>query len=333
MRSFLFAIFSLLVTLPGLGQTPLKQQLIQNWKKTDITAIDGSPYYDEETVNLDFDLHFFSTDSVYLFNNSRLTPLRYRLSADSMLVLSGLRLKITEISDIRLVLESLESEGFDFKLSYTPKKLFDLTYTPEAYRAKNGEVVFNAIHGKLEPQFVHKTMSPVDYIFEQFGFPEYRKGGFVVRFVVTAKGEVTGVRVVASSNDRYNDKLVNAVLKTKGMWKPAEFKGEKVTTEVEYDYNLGYDNERIHTSEVDSLEYSKMYLDYGLQFIAKGSYRNASSYLKKAIDLNPLNVEAYFKHAEVSFALRRKDEGCESLSYLLLLEQKKAEPLYEKYCK
>ena len=141
------------------------------------------------------------------------------------------------------------------------------------------------------------------------------------------------MRVVASSNDRYNDKLVNAVLKTKGMWKPAEFKGEKVTTEVEYDYNLGYDNERIHTSEVDSLEYSKMYLDYGLQFIAKGSYRNASSYLKKAIDLNPLNVEAYFKHAEVSFALRRKDEGCESLSYLLLLEQKKAEPLYEKYCK
>ncbi|WP_367915236.1 energy transducer TonB [Leadbetterella sp. DM7] len=332
MRTVLFAIFPFLITFSSFGQGNLRQQLIKNWKKTDISAIDGSPYYDDETANLDFDLNFFSSDSVYLFNNSRLTPLRYRLTADSLLVLSGLRLKIREISDIRLVVESLESEGFDFKMTYTPKPLFDLTYTPEAYRAKNGEVVFTAIHGKLEPQFVHKTMSPVDYIFEQFGFPEYRKGGFVVRFVVTAKGELTGIRVVASSNDRFNDKLVNAVLKTKGMWKPAEFKGEKVATEVEYDYNLGY-NDRNLTSEVDSVSYSKMYLDYGLQFISTGAYRNAATYLKKAIDFNPLNVEAYFKHAEVSFALRRKDEGCESLSYLLLLEQKKAEPLYEKHCK
>lgn len=332
MRTVLFAIFPLFITFSSFGQAALKKQLIKNWKKTDITAIDGSPYYDDETLNLDFDLQFFATDSVYLFNNSRLTPLRYRLTADSLLIFSGLRLKITEISDIRLVLESLESEGFDFRMTYMPKNLFDLTYTPEAYRAKNGEVVFTAIHGKLEPQFMHKTMSPVDYIFENFGFPEYRKGGFVVRFIVTATGELTGVRVIASSNDRYNENLVKAVLKTKGMWKPAEFKGEKVTTEVEYDFNLGY-HDRTLTSEVDSLEYSKMYLGYGLQFISTGSYRNASTYLKKAIDFNPLNVEAYFKHAEVSFALRRKEEGCESLSYLLLLEQKKAEPLYEKYCK
>lgn len=332
MRTFFFAIFPLFITFSSFGQAPLKQQLIKNWKKTDITAIDGSPYYDDETLSLDFDLNFFSADSLYLFNNSRLTPLRYRLTADSLLVLSGLRLKIAEISEIKLVLESLESEGFDFRITYTPKNLFDLTYTPEAYRAKNGEVVFTTIHGKLEPQFLHKTMSPVDYIFEKFGFPEYRKGGFVVRFIVTATGEVTGVRVIASSNDRYNDNLVKAVLKTKGMWRPAEFKGEKVTTEVEYDYNLGY-NDRTLTSEVDSVQYSKMYLDYGLQFISTGAYRNAASYLKKAIDFNPLNVDAYFKHAEVSFALRKKEDGCESLSYLLLLEQKKAEPLYEKYCK
>ncbi|MCY1375227.1 hypothetical protein D9M69_626280 [compost metagenome] len=151
--------------------------------------------------------------------------------------------------------------------------------------------------------------------------------------MVTATGDVTGVRVIASSNDRYNENLVKAVLKTRGMWMPAEFKGEKVSTEVEYDYNLGYHDRDLSSSEVDSVSYSKMYLDYGLQYISTGSYRNAATYLKKAIDLNPLNVDAYYKHAEVSFALRKKEEGCESLSYLLLLEQKKAEPLYEKYCK
>lgn len=330
MRTVFIVLFTFLITYPSTGQ--LRQQLIQNWKKTDITAVDGSPYYDPETVNLDFDLNFFSSDSVYLFNNSRVAVLPYRLSADSLLSLSGLRLKIKEISDIKLVLEALEGEGFDFRITFMPKRLFDLTYTPEAYRAKNGQVVFNTIHGKLEPLFMHKTLSPVDYIFEQFGFPEYRKAGFVVRFVVTATGDVTGVRVVASSNDRFNDNLVKAVLKTKGMWMPAEFKGEKVATEVEYDYNLGYHDRDLSSSEVDSLEYSKMYFDYGMNYIGTGAYRNAATYFKKAIELNPLNVDAYFKHAEVSFALRRKDEGCESLSFLLLLEQKKAEPLYEKYC-
>jgi tetratricopeptide (TPR) repeat protein len=331
MRIFLF-FMAVCLSTNALGQNTLRNKIKNNWKKTDITAIDGSAYYDEAILGLDFDLNIFSNDSLELFNNSRLLPMTYRLSADSVLVFSGLRLKIKEISDIKMVVESLESDGFDFKITYTPKNLFDLTYSPEAYRAKNGGVVFTTIHGKLEPQFIHKTMSPMDYIFEKFGFPEYRKGGFVVRFVVTEKGELAGVHVVASSNDRYNDNLVNAVLSTKGMWKSAEFKGEKVSTEVEYDYNLGY-NDRQLTSQVDSSAYSKNYFDYGMQFISTGAYKNAASYFQKAIDFNPLNVDAYFKHAEVSLALRRKDDACESLSYLILLEQKKAQPLYDKNCK
>jgi tetratricopeptide (TPR) repeat protein len=331
MRIFFFVIVVFLSS-NVLGQNSLRSKIKNNWKKTDITAIDGSAYYDEAILGLDFDLNIFSNDSLDLFNNNRVTSVSYRLSADSVLALSGLRLKIRELSDIRMVVESLESDGFDFKITFTPKKLFDLTYSPEAYRAKNGEVVFTAIHGKLEPQFKSRNMSPMDYIFEKFGFPEYRKGGFVVRFVITAKGDIVGTHVVASTNDRYNENLVKAVLSTKGMWKPAEFKGEKVSTEVEYDYNLGY-NDRQLTSQVDSSSYSKTYFDYGMQFISTGAYKNAASYFQKAIDFNPLNVDAYFKHAEVSLALRRKDDACESLSYLILLEQKKAKPLYDKNCK
>lgn len=331
MRILLF-IPILLISSFSFAQNALKNKIINNWKKTDITAIDGSPFYNPEMKEFEFDMNIFSSDSLDLFNVNRLTPLKYRLAADSTLIVSGVRLKIREISDISMVVESSENQGYDFKITYMPKNLFDLTYTPEAYRAKNGEVVFTAIHGKLEPQFINKTMSPVDFIFEKFGFPEYRKGGFVVRFVVTAKGELTGIRVVASSNDRFNDNLVNAVLQTKGMWKPAVFKGEKVSAEVEYDFNLGY-NDRQLSSQVDSLSYSKQYYDYGIQFISTGAYKNAANYFQKAIDFNPLNVDAYFKHAEVSLAMRKKEDACESLSYLLLLEQKKAVPLYEKNCK
>ena len=327
----LLSVITIFISFQVFAQSDLKKEIQKNWKKTNITAIDGSTYYDEEILGLDFDLNINSDQYLDLFNSNRVTKYRYNLSSDSILTVAGLRLKVREISDIKMVVESMESDGFDFKITYTPKELFDLTYTPEAYRAKNGEVVFISISGKLEPLFINKTMSPMDYIFERFGFPEYRKGGFVVRFVVTDKGEISGVRVVASSNNRYNDKLVEAVMKTKGMWQPAEFKGQKVNTEVEYDYNLGYYDRQI-TSEVDSSKYSKMYFDYGMNYYNNGSYKNAAYYFEKAIDYNALNVDAYFKHAEVSFVLRDKKAGCESLTYLILLDQKKAQPLYDKNC-
>jgi tetratricopeptide (TPR) repeat protein len=332
MRIFLLGIIPFFISLTAVGQKSLSSALINNWKKTDITHNDGSPYYDAETLNVDFDLNIFSADSLELFNNNRLNTLRYRLLPDSTLRISSLHLKVEEVSEIKLVLSSVESEGFDFRLTFTPKHLFDLTYTPEAYKAKNGDIVFTSIPGKLEPQFRNKNMSPMDYIFEKFGFPEYRVGGFIVRFVVTSTGKVTGTKVIASSNNRFNDRLVKAVNETQGMWEPALFKGQKVSVEMEYDYNLG-SGDRAMNSVVDSVQYSKMYLDYGLDFIKSGAYRNAATYLKKSIDYNPLNVEAYYKHAEVSFALKRKEEACESLSYLILLEQKKAVPIYESNCK
>lgn len=332
MRIILLGIIPFFISIAAVGQKSLSSAMINNWKKTEITHNDGSPYYDAETLNVDFDINIFSFDSLQLFNNGRLSDLRYRLMPDSTLRISSLNLKVEEVSDTKLVLSSVQTEGFDFRLTFMPKHLFDLTYTPDAYKAKNGDIVFTTIPGKLEPQFKSRTMSPMDYIFEKFGFPEYRVGGFVVRFIVTSSGKVTGTKVIASSNNRFNDKLVKAVNATQGMWEPAVFKGQKVSVEMEYDYNLG-SGDRAMNSVVDSVQYSKMYLDYGLDFIKTGAYRNAANYLKKSIDFNPLNVEAYYKHAEVSFALKRKEEACESLSYLILLEQKKAIPIYEKNCK
>lgn len=331
MRFLLFLFLSFGVFSVN-AQSKMKKLFINNWKKTDVTALDGSKYYDPEVQQMDLDLDVLSSDSLGMFNSGRLNYVRYRLGNDSILVVSGLRLKITEITDIKMEMEVVGNEGYDLKFTFMPKNLYDLTYTPDAYRAKNGTIVFESNPGRLEPMFLSKNMSPMDYIFERFGFPEHRKGGFVVRFIITDKGEITGTRLVASSNDRYNDQLIAAVNSTKGMWKPAIFKGEPVNSEIEYDYNLGYVDRKL-TSDVDSSSYSKMYYDYGLEFISTGAYKNAANYLKKSIDFNPLNINAYYKHAEVSFALRRKEEGCESLSYLILLDQKKAESLFEKNCK
>lgn len=330
---FIFFFTTILFSLNTFGQSvKFRTDLIKNWVKTDITTLDGSKYYDPEVVNIDFDLNIINKDSVELFSNGRLNTLKYSISKDSVINLGGLRLKITELSDIKMILESSSVEGYDFKMTFMPKNLYDLTYTPTAYKAKNGEVVFEHEPGRLEPQFISNSHTPMDYIFEKFDFPEYRKAGFVVRFIITSKGEIIGTNVTASSNDKFNDRLVAAVLSTKGMWKPAYFKGEPVNVEMEYNYDLGY-NERQNSSRVDSSSYSKNYYNYGLDFLSRGAYKNAATYFQKAIEYNPLNIDAYYKHAEVSFALRKKDEACESLSYLILLEQKKAIALYDKNCK
>ena len=71
MRNITLVLFLLIGTLTAYSQDKaLRDKLVNNWKKTDITAIDGSPYYDEETLNLDLDFNIISKDSLYMFNSN-----------------------------------------------------------------------------------------------------------------------------------------------------------------------------------------------------------------------------------------------------------------------
>jgi tetratricopeptide (TPR) repeat protein len=311
----------------------LKQTMYNYWKKTDITSRDGSKFVNSEYENSVFDINFISADSLYLNADGRVYKHAYQLK-DSILVFNRMVLKVKHVSDTKLILDQAD-EGDDtraIRIILIPKNLFDLTFTPESYKAKNGEIVYKQVAGKLEPGFLDKNRSPMDFIFERFGFPEYKKGGFVIRFIINTKGEIKGTKVLATSNDRYNDKLIDALNKTKGKWMPAEYMGKKVSTEVEYDFNLGYTERKVSAGE-DSLAYSDMYYGYGNDFFERGSYKQAENYYKKAINYNPLNVNAYYQHAAASIFLRKKQEACEDYQQLIFLEQKKAKTLFDKYCK
>lgn len=253
MRPYIVFLFFMSV-LQSFGQRDFSKELIKDWKKTDIRSKDGSRLYDQTYVNSTFDIKVFSKDSLSLFTNGRRYNHSYTLK-DSMLVFNKIVFKIKSLTETELILDQADfaDETQAISLKLMPKKLFDLTYTPISYVSKSGERVYQQVNGKLEPYFVDKNMAVMDFVFEKFGFPEYRKGGFVVRFVVTKTGAVKGVAVVASTNDKYNDKLIAAVNKTRGKWQPAEYMGEKVNVEVEYDYNLSY-SEGTSSSVVDSLE-------------------------------------------------------------------------------
>ncbi|MBK9935030.1 MAG: hypothetical protein IPP61_03780 [Cytophagaceae bacterium] len=332
MKNLLY-IFLFFFSVNVFAQNSLPPLMKNYWKKVEITTKDGSKIYNEAFQNALFDIKIISEDSLWLFSENRAVKYAYKYK-DSLLVFKQMVLKLKALSETQMILDQANEDDpiKAIKLIFEPKNLHDLTYSPESYIANKGEQVYKVVFGKLEPHFNDINRTPMNFIFEKFGFPEYKKAGFVVRFVITKTGALKGIKVLASSNDRYNQKLIDAVKKTEGKWIPGEFRGEKVNIEVEYDFNLGY-TEQPADAGVDSLAYSVTYYDYGNELFERGSYRQAERYYQKAIDYNPLNVNAYYQHAAANIFLRKKEEACKDYEQLIFLEQKKAKTLYEKYCK
>jgi Gram-negative bacterial TonB protein C-terminal/Tetratricopeptide repeat len=310
-----------------------KQFLVNSWIKSDILRSDSSRILDPAILNNNMEIVFKNNDSLLYKVNSRSTNYKYS-TVGSALVFGNYAFKIIELSETKFTLVdgSEPDPSKALMLKFIPKKLFDLTFSPEYYKAKNGEKVYKSIPGHLEPDFIDVNMSPIDYVFEKFGFPEYKKGGFVVRFIVNKNGQIKGTKIIASSNERYNDKLIQAVNRTKGKWQPGTFLGDKVNIEVEYNYNLGFEDRQL-TSVVDSIAYAETYYTTGNDFFQSGSYKQAEKYYQKALDFNPLHINAYYQHAATSIALRKKDEACKDYQQLIYLDQKKAKRLSDKYCK
>lgn len=326
---FIFIVFSLSV----FGQKDFSKLIVNQWMKQEILMKDSSKIYDRTINSWNFDLNFFNGDSVSIMYGGRAFDFNYRLK-DSLLSFNKMVFQIKKLDDISLILDqvNLPNNPQAFKLIFRPKKLYDLSFTPESYLSKSGERVYKIFPGKLEPYFIDKEQTAMDYIFEKFEFPEFKKGGFVVRFVINTKGEIKGTSILATSNDRYNQKLIAAVAKTKGKWRPAEFLGEKVNVEVEYDFNLEF-NPTKSQAFVDSSEYSKTYFSYGNDFFERKSYRQAESYYKKAIDFDALNINAYYQRAACNILLRNKELACGDYQQLVFLEQTKAKELFKKNCK
>ncbi len=332
MKKLVFLI-ALLSASSVFSQTAVRKQLTGSWTASDISLVDGSKVYDPEIREARFDLRFLSADSIMITFNSKTVKQRYTLS-DSVLSWGGLSLKIITLSDVELVADQLKGELVDhpLKISFIPKKLFDLTYTPQSYLAKNGREVFIYEPGRIEPLFLDTHRSALDFIVEKFNFSEFRRGGFVVRFVVTETGDVAGIRVVASSNERFDKSLEKAVAQTKGKWVSAEFRGKPVAAEVEFNLNLGWTDDQAAAAGVDSLSYSNEYLRIGQDYMNYKQTRLAEQNFTKAISFNPMNVEAYYQRAAAYVVLRKREEACKDYQQLVYLQQAKAKELYDRYC-
>lgn len=324
-------ILILSLTAKGFAQEQLKAKLLGNWVKDEISMGDGSKIYNPEYQNLQLQLRFFETDTLRSTLNGKTSFEKYKLK-DSILSYADSRFKILEVSDVKLVLKqaSLQEEIQEIKVTFIKDKLYNLGFEPTHYKAKNNETVYLANEKHLYPFFV-SDKSAAEYIFSKFAFPEWKKGKFTIRFIISAQNIITGIRVEESSHEKYNTQLINAIKKTRGMWRAAEWEGKPVTTEVIIDFNLDFPT----YNEEDPMVKFYRSLDLtedGKYLMNEKLYKLAIERFTEAIKLNHQNVEAYYKRAAAYILSRQPQKACEDYQQLVFLEQVQAKELYEKYC-
>ncbi|MCR9063283.1 MAG: energy transducer TonB [Cytophagales bacterium] len=315
------------------GQKSLIESLQGEWVKDDVTLKDGSPVYDLSVTGSSFVLDF-RRDSLIVSLNG-INSLQSYSVIDSILNYRNEHYKITRLDKPILELTQVKqpSDVEPLKISFVYKPILDLSFAPSSYIAKNSEEVFIYRPNVIEPKFVNQRFSAMDFIYNDFRFPEYKKGGFVVRFVITKDGRMEGLRLIASSDPKYDNRLIKAVEKTKGSWLPAVYQGKVVNCEVEFNFDLDWSktsNENRESEEAKAI--AEEYYSYGQYYFMDKNYKSALFYFDKAIDKDPYLIEAYYLRA-ASYVFRKEiDSACHDYYQLKILGQQKAIDLYDKYC-
>lgn len=332
-QSALFLTLVLVSNISLFAQRLTPEDIRGEWFKEDISLADGSTLYNPEIVESQFTLDFISDDSLLATYNGKSVYHRFTLE-DSVIKYAGINLKIVRFEKPILEVEEVRvQDGYkplQYKFLYKPT--FDLSFVPGQYPAKNGELVYTRIPGLLEPKFINPRFTAMDFIYKEFRFPEYKKGGFVLRFVITKDGVLKGGRLMASSHPKYDQKLIQALMKTKGDWVPAKFNGENVNCEVEFNFDLGWTTSSADNSEQNKryeAEQNKEYADY---YFDTKSYKSAIYYYTQTLENNPYNIDAYYKRAACFVFRKDINSACADYESLTVLNQVKAKELFEKYC-
>lgn len=321
----------LFTTIQGISQHTLKKALQGEWIKDRISLKDGSTIYDDDLLNSSFGLEFMR-DSLIISIDNRNSLSSYSIE-DSILSYRGSYFKIIRLDKPILELVQVNhSEDIEpIRLTMNFKPTYDLGTSPEFYTAKNNDKVYILNPVILEPKFINARFSAMDYIFTNFKYPEYKKGGFVVRFVVTKEGKLLGQKVIASSNQNYDQKLIDAINKTKGKWLPAKYLGEAVNCEIEYNFDLGWTKENYSSGKDDKVT-AEEYESNGRRYFSAKNYRSSVYHFSKAIDKNPYLIDSYYLRAAAHIYLNKSVSACADYYQLKVLNQKRAERLYDKYC-
>lgn len=330
-------LFLICISSVAVAQS-IKGNLIGDWIKEDIRLRDGSPILDKAVRDIQLRYIFDKNGTSRVVYDGKTGDRPYRLKRDTLIIGDDTFYKIEQVSDIKLVLQQItaDSSATALKLTFTPAHLYNIGFMPEKYRTKGGDTIYVYKPNYLEPFFMDGEMNASQYISENFDFPEYRAADFYTRFIITKEGDVKGIEIVRTTNDRFNNKLIAAIKKTQGKWKPALWEGKPVNVEVMMGFDLGW-SEKQNSSTTEETDEEKMmasneFLAEGKYYLTLKNYNEAIRNYTWSLDKNPLNIDAYYGRASAYAMKKDTKKMCEDLLQLKNLQQAKGIELWNKFC-
>lgn len=331
----------LLLTTPIFAQK-LKEKLIGEWVKDEIRLKDGSPILLEQVKNMQIRYVFSENGDFLITIDGKSGKSSYQLIGDTIQIGKTTLLKVLEISDVKLVVYELSNVPLapqsKVKISLIPAHIHNLGYFPEKYRTKGQDTIYVSKRDYLEPFFLDNEKSAAQFISDNFYFPEHKAGDFYARFIITKTGEIKGIEILNSTDEKYNNNLIKAIKTSSGKWLPAQWEGKPVNTEIKMGFDMGWSEKMAVKSKsetpkdtLDANE-SNYYLLLGNANVEQKKYATAIKNLTKSLDFDPRNIDAYYARAAVYAITKDTQKMCVDLLQLKHLEQAKGTELWKKFC-
>lgn len=344
MTKYLLLIF---ISIQVLAQDSLKtsksqiytfEQLAGEWVKEEIRMKDGSKLYNNP-LNDSFLRYIFQTDNtVKIIYDGKSGDVAYTLHKNKIDI-NNMPLIIDYLDQNKLTL-SEEKDTLGIQIKLIRAKIHNIGFTPQSYITQGNDTIYVAERNYLEPFFNDPAQNAMQFISENFGYPEYRTDDFYARFIITKTGEVKGIKVLNSTNSKFDLKLVKAIKKSEGKWIPAKWEEKTVNVEIKMRFDMGWSqkmaaknpNGRAVDSTQSLMSASDSYLIEGNYYAEMNNYKQALRSYGLSIKNNPLNVDAYYKRAAIFALTKQNSKMCEDLRHLRDLEQTRGTELYQKYC-
>ena len=135
----------------------------------------------------------------------------------------------------------------------------------------------------LEPEFkgINETFSIVDYLHENLCYPEKaeeceREGTVVIQFTVLPSGNLSEFQVINSLSQTCDKAIINALVKTDGLWSPGSISG--VPMPMKKEISIVYKDEK-----TDMHKSAMLYATRADKAYFQGKYKRALGYYNAAI--------------------------------------------------
>ncbi|MEO6851617.1 MAG: energy transducer TonB, partial [Mucilaginibacter sp.] len=183
---------------------------------------------------------------------------------------------------------------------------------------------------------------------------QYENGTATVSFVVNKKGKVKDCQVVEkdSVSSSFAKRVANAFSSFDLTWKPAKINNLPVNTLVSVTLKCGFRSyngsqpmnwmtiqypflpKLTSGKELSKIQQAaaKQYFRTALEDYNNQDYKNALDILNQDIEMDDLDVGAYYLRAMVNIALNNKKEACKDWTILAGLGQVKAAKNLAKFC-